>query len=390
MATPLSIGLLSHLASARSPTGAERSLALLAGGLQQRGHRVVVAAPGPGALDDGLRGQGVPVDLVPSRMCWLAHYEEEAVGRDLFRRIRWAAPGNGRRRLGAWLAQRRPDVVHVNCLPHVHGAVAAHDLGLPVVWHIREILPPGRRRRWFARQLKTRAGIVVAVSEAVAAWLREEGLEARVEVVHNGVASFDDLPPGKTARRALGLEEDGCWVGWFGQLVPHKGTIEFVQAAAAAAEHAPTLRFLIAGAGPQGYLDRVRQTIAAGGHPERFHLIPPVAEIAPLLAAVDVVSLTSTRPDPFPRAVLEAMAAGKPVAAFNSGGTGEMVQPENTGLLTRIGDRAALADALVRLAADESLRTRMGAAGAARAREQFSLLRHLDRMERIFLQVAGR
>jgi len=207
--------------------------------------------------------------------------------------------------------------------------------------------------------------------------------------VHNGVAALDRLPRGTTARRELGLEREGCWVGWFGQLVPHKGTIEFVRAAAVAAEQVPTLRFLIAGAGPQGYLDRVRRAIDASGHRERFRVMPPVAEIAPLLAAVDLVALTSTRPDPFPRAVLEAMAAGKPVAAFDSGGTGEMVRPERTGYLVPIGDVNALADALVRLAADPSLRSGMGAAGAARAQEHFSLERHLDRMEQIFLQVAG-
>ena len=47
---PLSVALLSHLASPVSPTGAEHSLALLAEGLRRRGHRVVVVAPGAWAL----------------------------------------------------------------------------------------------------------------------------------------------------------------------------------------------------------------------------------------------------------------------------------------------------------------------------------------------------
>ena len=78
-------------------------------------------------------------------------------------RARWAGARGGRARLRAELAAWNPDVVHVNCLPHLDGAAAARATGRPVVWHLREILPPGTRRRWFARALRRDATRLVAV-----------------------------------------------------------------------------------------------------------------------------------------------------------------------------------------------------------------------------------
>jgi glycosyltransferase involved in cell wall biosynthesis len=107
-----------------------------------------------------------------------------------------------------------------------------------------------------------------------------------------------------------------------------------------------------------------------------------------LIAASDVIGLTTTTPDPFPRAVLEAMAAGRPVAAFDSGGTGEMVSDGETGLLVPTGDVDGLAEAFRRLGGDRELRERMGRAAAARTRDRFSMERHVGRMEALFTNVS--
>ena len=108
-----------------------------------------------------------------------------------------------------------------------------------------------------------------------------------------------------------------------------------------------------------------------------------------LVAASDVVCLATTTPDPFPRAVLEAMGAGRPVAAFDSGGTGEMVVDGQTGILVPTGDVTALSEAFCSLAADAGLRETMGRRGRERAREVFSLDQHVDRMESLLVSMVG-
>ena len=82
-------------------------------------------------------------------------------------------------------------------------------------------------------------------------------------------------------------------------------------------------------------------------------------------------------------------ALARPVAAFASGGTEEMVRSGETGLIVRAGDTQALGRAFATLAADSSMRERMGRAGARRVGEQFTLERHLDRMEALFRSVSG-
>ena len=146
----MKVALMSHLASERAPTGAEHSLALLARGLKDRDHEVMVTAPGQWALEGGLRAAGVAVASIPVRACWLVQHGRQPRWRQFYRLARYLAPDPGAARLGRWLDEIGPDVVHVNCLPHLRGAKAARSGGFPVVWHLREIMPHGARRRWFA------------------------------------------------------------------------------------------------------------------------------------------------------------------------------------------------------------------------------------------------
>lgn len=380
--------LLSHLASRDAPTGAERSLALLAAGLARRGHTVAVAAPGPWVLGAQLGADGVAVFSIPVRSCWLVQYGPQPLWRQILRAARFAAPDSGSRRLRECLVDFDPDVVHVNCLPHLRGASVAGALGVPVVWHVREILPPGGRRRWFASRLETHATRIVAVSEAVASWLREEGLGELVEVVHNGVDPPREVEDRVVAQRRLDLPSDGVVFGLFSQLVEHKGALEFVRAAHRAVVANPTLAFLIAGHGPPGFVRRLHRDIAGGPAAGRIRVVPPRDEIWDLLAAVDAVTLTTEWPDPLPRVVMEAMSVGLPVLAYDDGGVPEMVLDGETGRLSPSGDVDRLARGMLELAEDESLRRRFGEAGRRRSRGLFSVERHIDRMETVLESVS--
>lgn len=323
---------------------------------------------------------------IKTRNCWMTYWEPArpivAVGRWL----RYALPDPGALRLERRLRALRPDVVHVNCLPHVRGARAGRRAGRPVIWHLREILPPGRRRRFFAGLLREYATVIVAVSEAVGAWVREEGLEPRLSIVPNGVPIPSSAIPRDEARARLGLPIDRVVVGLYGQIVPHKGTLEFARASRRVRAEDPSTLFVMAGDGPPEHLEIVRRE----GGDEGLRILPPQPDPEVLMAAADVVCLTTLAPDPFPRAVLEAMAASRPVAAFRSGGTPEMVLDGETGLLVEVGDVEGLSAALLRLARDASTRRRFGEAGARRAAEWFSEDRHVARMEALLRDLAGR
>jgi len=381
--------LLSHLASVDAPTGAERSLALLARGLEERGHEVAVAAPGPWSMGADLEAVEVEVAMIPVRPCWLVQYGPQPLWRQMARGTRYSLPDRGYWDLRSWLGALDPDVVHVNCLPHLRGAAAARSLGLPVVWHIREILPPGPRRRWFAGRLRAASTRIVAVSAAVARWLREEDLGELVEVVHNGADPPTESVDREVVRGRFDLPSEAVVVGLFSQVVAHKGSLDFVRAAHLAAANNPNLCFLIAGSGRASFVEQLRCEIAAGPAAESIRLVPPQDEVWPLLAAVDVVALTTLWPDPLPRVVMEAMAAGLPVVAYDGGGVPEMVAAGETGVVLPSGDVEGLSAAMLELAGDGELRRRLGDAGCRRAQRLFSVERHVDRMERTLLSAAA-
>ena len=387
----MKVVFLSHTASPEAPTGAERSLSLLARGMQERGHRAAVVFPGPTPEATALREAGVEVETIACRACWLTYHDPRPLAVAAAKWLRYAWPQRATAELRAFIRRWGADVVHVNCLPHLRGARAARGSGRPVVWHVREILPAGPRRRWFARALRREADAIVAVSEATAAGLRDEGLAELLQVIPNGVAVDRAPQNGSTAaaRGELGLPLEGVTVGLLGQLVPHKGGMDFLQAAIRAAGIEPGLRFLLAGAGPEPFRSRLAETIEKSGQSERIHLLPPQPTGETLVRACDIVCLATRTPDPFPRAILEAMAEGKPVAAYRSGGATEMVDDGASGLLVPCGDVDALSTALVDLGRDAERRSALGREGARRAREEFSIERHLERMESLFRSMAG-
>jgi glycosyltransferase involved in cell wall biosynthesis len=383
------IAAISHLASPEAPTGAEKSLVALADVLAGRGHELGVVAPGPWCLGSKLEASGIEVATIPSRCCWLVQWGPQPTVRQVLRYLRYRLPDPGYRRMMVWLDRFWPDVVYVNCLPQLKAAAAARALGLPVLWHIREILPPGHRRRWFARRLRRDATRIVAVSHAVAEWLDDEGLGERVTVVHNGCDVPCDQAASSVLREGFGLPIEGVFVGFFAQLVSHKGAIDLVQAGSRAMARIPSLFVVIAGSGPADEIERLRAEIAKSPFSQRFFVLPPQREVWNLLAAVDMAAVPSLWPDPLPRTVMEAMAAGRPVVAYRCGGVPEMITEGETGFMVEPGDREGLAERIVRLARDPELRRRLGSAAAARAQAEFSVAAYVDAMEEILNETAG-
>lgn len=387
MSAPLRIVLASHLASRQAPTGAERSLALLAAGLAQRGHDVTVLLPGEWVLGGQVRDAGVRLATVPSRPCWLTYWEPRPWPVVAWKALRCWSGRRAARAMRRAMVSLAPDVVLVNCLPHLVAVEAARRAEIPVLWHLREILPPGLRRRWWGRVMARSGAGFVAVSEAVRAWVVEEEPALRVDVVDNGVPVPETVPDPAAARRALGLPEAGIWVGYLGQLAPHKGVGLFLQAAAAAVGRVEELRVLVAGPGTPRR-QRVVRGLAKGRLGDGGVVLDPRADAAALIAACDVLCVPTLTPDPAPRVVIEAMAAGRVVIGAPTGGIPELIQDGETGVLLPAVTAPALAAALAGLAGDAEGRRRLGAAARARAVERFGLERHVDTMEALLRERA--
>jgi len=181
-----------------------------------------------------------------------------------------------------------------------------------------------------------------------------------------GAAAREEL------RRALGVAPADVMVIMVTRVIRSKGVLELLEAARRLRATRPSVRFVLVGADEPDSMDRL-------GEPElatlRRELIwtGPRDDVPALLAAADVMAFPSGYGEGIPRVLLEAAAMALPIVTTDAPGCREVVVEGVNGLLVPIGDGAALAAALERLAGDPALRQRFGEKGRERALRRFDL-----------------
>ena len=280
------------------------------------------------------------------------------------------------------LERVRPHVVHANTLLSLPEAAIARACGLPVVLQAHELPPPGVKTTATVRYAAGIADVFVAVSEAVAELLRRHAGSTPVLTVRNGV-------PEPTSRARF--DDPQFTVGTVGTVSRTKGTDVFLRAARIALEQRPEIRFEHAGAadlhrddGLDDELARLTGEIVPGGL--TMLGFRPAADVLPRWS----VFVCSSRSEAFPLATLEAMAMGVPVVATTVGGLPEQIDHLVNGVLVRPDDPEAIAAWLVRMHDDPELRRRLGHAGAARVRREFTLERQAEGLHRAYLTALNR
>jgi glycosyltransferase involved in cell wall biosynthesis len=144
----------------------------------------------------------------------------------------------------------------------------------------------------------------------------------------------------------------------------------------------PEWHLVILGEGPErGAIEAEAVACGVGG---RVHLPGFVPDPSRAVGLFDIFALSSDS-EQFPISVVEAMAAGLPVASPAVGDVAEMVAGENRAHVVPPGDEAALARAMGELARDPALRAGIGAANRTRAEAQYDE----DTMIGAYAQVYG-
>jgi glycosyltransferase involved in cell wall biosynthesis len=342
-----------HVVFSLDVGGQERVILDLARGAIARGHRATVLSLSEGGT---LRERfaGIPVETVasgtgfhPSTML----------------------------RVGARFRRLRPDVVHThNRTPMIYGALAARALRVRRMIHTKHGASDGGREVGVLSRLYDQ---YVAVSEDSATIARDrERVPARlVRVIPNGIdvrGYQRDAVARRRVRSELGLSEGACLVGTVGRLVPEKNYGLLIDAMAELLGRDVHLAF--AGGGPEA--DALQAQVPAAKR-AFVHWLGIRHDIPALLSAFDVFALSS-RTEGLPLAVIEAMAAGLPVACTAVGGLPKVVEAGVTGELVPAGDRAALARCLGELARDPARRERLGEAAQQAADARFSMERVVD------------
>ncbi|HEY3822137.1 MAG TPA: glycosyltransferase [Polyangiaceae bacterium] len=317
----------------------------------------------------------------------------------------------GMARMAARVRRGRYQLVYCNGTnADFAGAALARLTGVPALWHVRYTsLPPalaGVHRRLSASRGVRR---IVCVSRAAAALFPH--CEDKVRVIHNAldVESFDPARVEPSLRKELGLGPGVVVLGSHGRVLRRKGYVEMVRAARVALDamtpdERKRVAFVVVGDTPEDFrpdhVAECRALAAELGMSGVFHMLGFRGDVRPLVAGFDVAVVPSVYADPLPRAVIESMALGKPVVAFDVGGVGEMLDGE-TGELVAFepapgpaagaSDAAVhrLAEAMLRYVRDPALRLRQGKAARARATRDFDARAHARRIQEEILEVAS-
>jgi glycosyltransferase involved in cell wall biosynthesis len=284
------------------------------------------------------------------------------------------------------LRRRPPDVFHAQLTWPLDakwallGAVAAGVSAVATV----QLFPEGvldRSNRLQLAVLGRRVDRWIAVSGDIAERLRRtfRWPAPKIEVVRNGVAPAPPRPRDERLRRELGAVPGRPLVLLLARLEHQKGIDVLLQAAVDV-----DASFAVAGDGAER-AELERRAVELGVA-DRVRFLGRRTDVPDLLAAADVFALPS-RYEGTSLALLEAMAAGKPVVATAIGGNDEIVEDGRTGVLVPVEDPRALAQALRRLAADDTESARLGAAARARVSERFSWAAVAARVGAIYEQV---
>ena len=235
---------------------------------------------------------------------------------------------------------------------------------LPVIWHLHDRLAgdylPPRAAALMRQAVRVLPTTLVANSDATLATVPRPPSGGAV-VVPNPVRP---LPAGP-------LREQVERVGMIGRLAPWKGQDVFLEAFARAFPQGPVRAAIVGAAlfGEESYEAELRGLAERLGIADRVEFRGFRSDVGAELERLDVVVHASVVPEPFGQVILEAMAAGVPVAAAAGGGASEIASDRDTALLHPAGDAGALADGMARLASDPALRRHLAAAGRRRARD---------------------
>jgi glycosyltransferase involved in cell wall biosynthesis len=285
-------------------------------------------------------------------------------------------------RFSRFLRRQRIDVLMLYMPDSTYfGAVAGRLARVPHILRVRNNLNHWMRRtdRWLGRLYnRLVTGTVVNCDAARRAVLRDERPAAgTITVLENGVdlERFLAIPewqycPGRPLR-----------VGVVANLRRVKGLDVFVEAAAQLAGVLADVTFHMAGEGEQRAA--LQQQIDGLGLRQRVELCGKVADIPGFLGELDVAVLAS-RSEGMSNAVLEYMAAARPIVATAVGATPQLITHGRHGLLVPADDPQALAGAITQMLGDRHLAARLAATARRRVRRHYGRQAMVQRFEQFF------
>jgi glycosyltransferase involved in cell wall biosynthesis len=309
-----------------------------------------------------------------------------------------------------WLALRgltrlfrqwRPDLVHTHSgKAGIVGRLAASRAQVPLIIHTIHGPSFGAFQSAPANALfraaERRAAAVTRHFIVVADAMKQQYLAAGIgrPEQYTKILSGFELDPFLAAtndpalRAKWGLAPEDFVLGKIARLTRLKGHDDLLAAAPELVQRCPRLKFLFVGDGEwRTRLEDRARALGLASHFVFAGLVQPPA-VPALVGIMDALVHLSTR-EGLARALPQALAAGKPVVAYDCDGAHEVCFENETGFLLRPGDRSGLIACVARLAGDAALRERLGRQGRQFVQRHFAVQGMVDAIYDLYLRLAG-
>jgi glycosyltransferase involved in cell wall biosynthesis len=351
-----------HTVSSLQGGGMEHFVLRLCESQRKRGHDSSVVAITGGPLKEIAEQKGVPLTILR--------------GNHKVKRVAHTA---------AHFAALRPDIIHCHNPTSLHYASVAK-----LVCRARLVFTDHAQTKGIVRMPRAFEWSLVdafaSVSAETASHAVDIGYQGHAEVVHNGVEFTPARRSRAEMRAELGL--DGRVVGinvasFFSvkaQDILIRGAAELKKTGV------PVTVVCVGDGGERPIVEKLAADLGLTGVDVRF--LGFRNDVADLLVASDFFVLPS-RSEGFPMSILEAMSHRLPVVCTPVGGNPELVTDGEHGYLVPVDDAVALAAAMGKLVGDEAHRIKLGEAGYARVKGDFSFDRTTDRYDAMYRRVLG-
>ncbi|MEM8613193.1 MAG: glycosyltransferase [Cyanobacteria bacterium P01_H01_bin.105] len=358
--------------------GAELCLADIA---QQFSSTSLVGVFTEGAFPDHLRKRNIPVKILSDRALQVQKNSGLLAG---LKSLNQLIP------LVMAVAQlsKQYDLLYANTQKAlVVGALASIVSGCPLVYHLHDIVSADHFSAINRRIIITfanRAALVIANSQASRqAFIQSGGRADRTHIVYNGFhletyandvdyrdsllneIAFTPTDPSKSTPQFI--------VGHFSRLSLWKGQHVLIEALRYCPETVTAVLVGDALFGEQDYVQQLHRQIQSLNLDHRVKFLGFRSDIPDLMAACDLVTHTSTAPEPFGRVIVESMLSGTPVVAAAAGGAVELIEHGHTGWLTPPGDAQKLAEIITACQSQPRRSKALAQAAQSQANHRFNL-----------------
>lgn len=368
--------------------GADKVLLELIKGLDKERFQAHVILPSEGVLVEALKEVGARVTVLDYPILRRKYFNPKGV-------LEYATSYNRYcKQIAAYAKKEGIDLVHNNTTAVLEGIYLKRKLGLPLIWHVHEIIVRPKMISDLINYLMGRyADKIITVSKAVAHHVQQSPFvkKDQVEVIYNGVdnAVYHPLDQ-QQVRNQFGISPDALVIGMVGRVNAWKGQGDFLEAVTPLLKkHPKALAFLVGSAfeGEEWRVKELKERINNLSVASQIKRMDYYKQTTDLYNLFDVFVLPSTNPDPLPTVVLEAMACGKPVVAYRHGGVCEMVADGKNGLLARVNDPSDLSKKIENLLTDPNLQKEMGQASLERQEHLFSLKSYIKQFSDLYQEI---